>query len=814
MRTLSRVICHLNQKPTDVAYPCKCLFRRDDGGFEEPPTKMEPEDFDISLRMPVSADVQLRRDQEGVSLRRPDDRSHGHLLHNGARIPISDVLIIGRDPDVDVQLLSGLVSPSHAKLEWVDGAVQITDLGSVSGIYVNGEHFMRGSRGLASGDSIAIGGEVLYFLSSHSPLAPVEILAGHSRLSMDRDEVRIGRASNNDVVLDHPRVSPLHAVVTAGEHGARIKDVSKGGDGVRVNGRVVTRTFLRAGDEIAIGPYRLIFDGSLLQQRRVGSGLRMEAEEISFAAGARVILPPLSLAVQPGEFVAVIGPSGSGKSTLLKSLCGVHRLSGGRVTVDGEPVRDRTADLGYVPQDEIVHPLLTVAEALGYAAELRLPQDTPAGDQRKAVSAVLDEVGLRERADVQIAALSGGQRKRVGVASELISQPGMLFLDEPTSGLDPGLENRLMRLFRDLSRNGRATILVTHATRSLSLCDKVLVMGEGGHLAFTGSPAAALEFFGVEQFDDIYVALEERPAADWATDFKRQQQPPVPTPTAPPDTARAQARRPVIPQVSVLVRRRLRVLSRDSHNLWILCGQVPVIAVLLVLLFHTSVFRPRIAGGAGQSAQLLFLLLTVALWFGSLASAREIVKERALMARETAVGVQIPAYLLSKAFVLGAVTGLQTVILGGIVFALRPLHASAPAVAVELAILVLVAWCGVAMGLLVSAYVRSEDQAASFVPMLLIPQLLFGGSVMPVHQMGVAIQVLSKVVVAQWAFAALGNGIHMNRRISEDPVFRTVSHYGHSFFGTPASVSVLACVCFTAVCAALLGHRLMQTQDG
>lgn len=324
----------------------------------------------------------------------------------------------------------------------------------------------------------------------------------------------------------------------------------------------------------------------------------------------------------PGELVAIIGPSGAGKSTLLKSLCGVSLPTAGRVTINGEPVQARVTDLGYVPQHEIVHPLLTVREALDYAAELRLPQDTRREDREAAVTRVLDEVGLVAHADTMIANVSGGQRKRAGVATELINQPGLLFLDEPTTGLDPGLEVRLMTLFRKLAEAGRATMVVTHATRSLRLCDKVVVMGEGGYLCFCGTPDDAITFFGVEHFDDLYVAIEDRGSETWAQQFQRTIHRRLEVRTPPPTARRLQPTRPLAPQAQTLVRRRLKILARDRRNLWILGLQVPILALLLALLFNRAVFvhGAGIPMTAGLSAQLLFLLVTVALWFGSLAS--------------------------------------------------------------------------------------------------------------------------------------------------------------------------------------------------
>jgi ABC transport system ATP-binding/permease protein len=768
----------------------------------------DDDDFEVTLRA------------RGTRKPRPDTDVVISTAHDGAgvlvdgqRVPIpTRGLLIGNADDCDLRLSDQEVAPHHARLTVDDDKALIEDLHSESGTYLNGAHFVGRARELSGGDSIAIGKEILHFVqSARQELPAVELATAESPLQMDRNEIHLGRETGNDVVLDHPRVSPLHAIITAGPSGARIKDMSRGGDGLRVNGAFVSRTFIKTGDEIAIGPYRFVFDGTMLQQRIVRSGLRLDAYGITKAVTDKVILQPVNLTILPGEFVGMIGPSGAGKSTLLKALCGVHSVTDGAIMLDGEPVRTRMADIGYVPQQDIVHTLLSTREALEFAANLRLPQDTFGADRKAAVDRALEEVGLEQHADTRIAELSGGQRKRAGVATELLSQPGMLFLDEPTSGLDPGLESRLMRLFKELAADGRATVVVTHATKSLAMCDKIVVMGQGGHLCFCGGPIDALAFFGVSDFDEIYTALEERPAQQWAAQYAASGRDQVVPATAYRGTRHSAAKRPVMPQAATLIRRRLVTLGRDRHNLWILGIQVPIIGLLLALLFHQNVFRRFVPGRAGTSAELLYLLVTVALWFGSISACRELVKERALAAREASVGVRLSSYLISKGVVLGLLAGLQTACLAAIVLLARPLHEPLDRVALEVVILLLTTWAGVGMGLLVSACVGSEDQATSFVPLLLIPQLLFAGSVVTVHQMGIGLKILSKVIVAQWAFSALGHGIDMNRRIGDDPIFRTVSQYGTKFFGMRLELSLGVLLLFLVLNALLLAYVVPRT---
>ena len=528
------------------------------------------------------------------------------------------------------------------------------------------------------------------------------------------------------------------------------------------------------------------------------------------------ILAPTSLSVEPGEFVAVIGESGSGKSTLVKALAGVTSPSEGSVTVSGEPVASRLTDVGYLPQDEIVHGKLSVDEALTYAARLRLPHDTSKAEIAASVARVLDELGLVEHAQTRIESLSGGQRKRVGLAVELLGQPSLLFLDEPTTGLDPGLETRMMTLLGELAEHARAVVVVTHATKNLGVCGKLVVMGRGGELCYQGPPEGALDFFGADGYDGIYAALERAPAIEWRRRFHERQ--PEQLPAEPEDDEPARARRGLRgrrrgrrrrgrfrPQAAVLTRRYVRLFLRDRRNVMILIGQVPLLALAVVGLFGAAVFA---AGSeAGDVVTLLFLIVTLAIWIGTIDATREIIKEKSVYAREAAVGVRLGAYLFSKATVLFTLAAVQTLLLAAIVFAFQPLHEDRATYVTVIAILLLTAVAAVGMGLLMSAAVRTQDQATSFIPLVLIPQLFFGGSIVPLPTMSEPLAALSNIVVAQWAYAGLGTAVDLNGRIAADKAYARVSKFGTEYFDVAAGTMYLVLGAF--VVGALVGVALL-----
>ncbi len=717
----------------------------------------------------------------------------------GLRFPVEATLELGRDPACTVPLEDERVSWRHLRVEPNRGKLELVDLDSKNGTFLNGRRMDPGPV-VVTVDSLVQLGSIRARLRRTTP--DTNEGRGHfRRVPIRRRTLRIGRAPSNDVVLEEPNVSWHHAELRAGTPPTIVDLGSR--NGVRLNDQPVRRGELGPGAVAGVGPFalRVEHDELVISDER---GARLTAVGVSVERGGRMILQPTFMTVAPGEFVALIGASGSGKTTLLKTLVGVLAPNSGQVLVGRDPIDLRLTEVGYVPQTDVLHDRLRVRETLMYTARLRLPSDTSRAECAVAVDEVLDELRLGEHADTFVNRLSGGQRKRLSCGVELIGRPSTVLLDEPTSGLDPPLERRLMSTLRQLSDSGRGIVVVTHATSSLSLCDTVAVMGEGGHLLFTGSPHECLERFGVGNYDEIYGAAELTAPPPTETPPPAPASRPHRSPTGPLLAGRSLAR-----QSLTLIGRYVHTLGRDKRTMIALIGQAPLIGFLIAMLYpHAVLARPDTS--PSRSAQFMFLLVTAALWLGLIDSCREIVKERAIILREMAVGVRLDAQIVAKAAVLFTIATVQCLLLLAVVALLRPFHASAGSYGEVLALLMLTAWATIAIGLVVSTVARSVDQATSVIPLLLIPQLLFGGALVAQERMGAVIKILSDLTISRWAFAGVGSAIGMNSRLMEEPKAARLSGFGTQFFAIAPAVAGIVLVGFAGL--ALLAAALLLSR--
>ncbi|HEX8035653.1 MAG TPA: ATP-binding cassette domain-containing protein, partial [Ktedonobacterales bacterium] len=268
--------------------------------------------------------------------------------------------------------------------------------------------------------------------------------------------VQIGRAASSTYMLSDPKVSRRHARLVGTAAGQLILEDLASTNGTFVNHTPLTSARqLQPGDHVQIGPYQWLFDGTALAPAHVDPahvdpahvdqtrGMRLDAIDLvrSVRGGRKVLLDHVTLSVMPGEFVTIAGSNGAGKSTLLGALAGFRRAQHGIVLFDGRDRHEYAGGLrgriGYVPQADTVHRTLSVEDALRYAARLRLPRDLWPTEARQRIERVLADVDLLDHRHTLIKDLSGGERKRVNVAVELLADPPVLFLDEPNDGLDP-----------------------------------------------------------------------------------------------------------------------------------------------------------------------------------------------------------------------------------------------------------------------------------------------------------------------------------------------------------------------------------------
>lgn len=607
-------------------------------------------------------------------------------------------------------------------------------------------------------------------------------------ISLKNRSVLLGRDPQATLQLDAPIISRRHATIEP-DGGDRyiLRDHSMNGvfvNGVRVNGS----TWLTEGATVQIGPFTLILQRDRLEVVDRGNQIRLDAwdlvREVKYQRRqTRRLLDEISLAIEPGQFVALVGGSGAGKSTLMRTLLGIDPTDRGMVYLNGDALRSHfgiyRSQIGYVPQDDIVHRELTVAEVLTYAARLRLPADT---DVAAVVSQTLAEIEMEERRHVLVSQLSGGQRKRVSIGVELLADPKLFFLDEPTSGLDPGLDKKMMQLLRKLANQGRTVILVTHATANITLCDRIVFMGRGGRLCYFGPPNRALQFFEItsRDFADIYNELErgETVVRYWAEKFRQSDDHwrYVTGHLSPGSATRQPARSSpsqgssFFKQLFLLTQRYFQLVVRDPVNLGLSLLTAPIGIGLITLAIRNK--NPFLLGEtpdptlAPLALRVLFVFTCAALWVGLSSSLQEIVKESAIYMRERLINLGLFAYLGSKVLILSGLAFLQTLLMVAVILTgfADPNSAllSWPAGLGITTFLTLIACMG--MGLMISAIVRNSTQANSALPLLLLPQIIFSGVLF--HMEGVTTK-LSWLTLSRWSIGAYGSLVDVNGMVPE-----------------------------------------------
>ncbi|MEU5313977.1 FHA domain-containing protein [Streptomyces sp. NPDC021562] len=714
---------------------------------------------------------------------------------------------VGRDPLSDICIDDTRVSWHHAVLRPADGHWTLADENSTNGTYADGRRIREWEVGP---------GTVIGFGSASD--GPSGVLVGRAPPAPDRPfavsmpsrtgtfrqpssvrplrarTVRIGRAPDNDVVVDDLVVSRHHAELRVHPDGSyEIVDLDSH-NGTYLNGRPVTRAPLGPRDVVGVGHSAFcLVDGQLQEYVDTGE-VSLDVQDLTVAVdrGRKVLLDHVSFPVGEKCLLAVVGPSGAGKSTLLGALTGQRPAEHGTVLYDGRDLYRDYAELrqriGLVPQDDILHVQLTVRGALGYAAELRFPEDTAKTERRHRVDQVIRELGLEQRADQPVHSLSGGQRKRVSVALELLTKPSLLFLDEPTSGLDPGMDRSVMNTLRGLADDGRTVIVVTHSVLSLDVCDRLLVLAPGGRTAYFGPPGEALGFFAFDEWPEAFEAFERDTGRDWAQEYRASSyhrkyivnssaQPVAPrtgpTVMAPPPRPRSWGA-----QFSTLVRRYTAALLADRTFL----------AIMIGLPFVMGAMARAVAGNRltfETATNALLTLCVGGVLTGAANAVRELVKERVIYQRERAVGLPRSAYVMSKVVVLGTITVLQAIVLTQVGLAGVDLNAPGgdgvlmpPLLEITVAVAVL-SFTAMMLGLLVSALVRKEEVTMPLLVLLTVVQVVFCGTLLRLHGVP-GLEQLAWLVPSRWALGAMAGTVELHRimpgTLTADPYFRHSAH--------------------------------------
>ena len=428
----------------------------------------------------------------------------------------------------------------------------------------------------------------------------------------------------------------------------------------------------------------------MLELKEVSFTIRKNGEDVP-------LVDRVSIRVPQGHFMAIVGPSGCGKTTLLKTIAGLNPESGGSLFWDSRDLSKEgdfsPSEIGYVPQFSIAYDPLTVDESVEAATRLRVRnQSTAELDQR--IDRVLEETGLSPISDRQVKVLSGGQKRRLGLAMELVSDPKLLLCDEVTSGLDPRSEREIVRLLHDLSRkDGRIVLSVTHSLAHLELYDSILVLHEG-RVAFHGPPEKLTHYFSVTDTEEVYPRLATQPSERWHDSWQKHRDsyqgmmdqtrsllvssgdlhvaPPVVAETVEATPSPAALRLPgFFSQFATLLSRRWKIFFRDRGQVFLQLAIIIIFPILVTIFSdkasgnirrysdtrstnvmaeiqeQQSVRADQAKVGSAISGIIMFQVVLLSL-MGSNNSAREIAGERPIYEKEKFGGLRPSAYLASK----------------------------------------------------------------------------------------------------------------------------------------------------------------------
>ncbi|MEI7988042.1 MAG: FHA domain-containing protein [Chloroflexota bacterium] len=713
--------------------------------------------------------------------------------------------LLGRSDECQVQIQDQAMSRHHLLIKVSDDRLIVSDPGSRNGVLYNGNRLpAKQEQTIPSGSSLQIANYRLFFDSIlqsealNGQFIGIQPPVGKPKPSsqipkaaapqpskplglMGLEKLTIGRAKDNHMVIDHPQVSRYHAIIERMGTRYRLVDL-KSHNSTFLNGtRVEGTVWLKEGDRIKIGQEQFLFTGLELD-RSTPEGYTIDVVNVNkWVTKSLNLLKNITFCVGQNEFVGLVGMSGAGKTTLQDTINGFRPATDGEVRVNGINLYENydmfRNDIGYVPQRDIVHMELTPTMSLDYAAQLRMPPDTSLEEREAAVNQTLEELGLSFRKDILNARLSGGQLKRVSIGVELLTRPKLFFLDEPTSGLDPGTEYEMMKLLRRLADQGRTIMIITHATKNVMVCDKVIILATGGYMAYYGPPEDALTYFDKfrtprerlekdMEFDDIYRILNDATKGtpeEWGKRYNEESvrltnagriKIPGTQPAQPAAHVQKSPARRIsgFRQFFVLSSRGTKILLQDKVSLGLMLGLAPLLG-FMNFIWGTNLFDP-VLGDSPKTMAMWFMTTIIGVLVGALSSVREIVKEADIFKRERAVGLKIFPYTLSKLWVgvaLAVYSGI--VILFFVVILVRPSMPNLGTLISWIITTIIIIIVSYLLGLVISAGVPNQNASLIVLIAVLVPQLLFAGVLLPLEEIPFRLGTpISFFITSRWGF--------------------------------------------------------------
>ena len=509
----------------------------------------------------------------------------------------------------------------------------------------------------------------------------------------------------------------------------------------------------------------------------------------------------ISFSIDQGRLMGILGASGSGKTTLLNLLCGIQKPNSGTVKINGLDVnKDEVAlegVLGYVPQDDLLIEDLTVFKNLYYAARQCFK-----GKSRAEITVIVDRtlanLGLIEKRDLKVGSpynkiISGGQRKRLNIALELIREPSILFLDEPTSGLSSRDSETLMDLLRDLTLKGKLIFTVIHQPSSeiFKMFDKVIILDQEGSMAYFGNPIDAVVYFKtldaqinalqgecpmcgnvnpetifkiietqvVDEFGKYTEKRKVKPR-EWATLFKQNAQPDTITEIKEPPHKNLQ-RPGLLRQFQIYFSRDIKSKFANSQYVMLTLLEAPVLGFILSFIIRYIPDPDSAVYLFSENENIpiyIFMSIIVALFMGLTISAEEIFRDRKILKRERFLNLSRTSYLFAKILILIFISALQSVMF---LIIANPILGIKGMFLQYWLTLFTTAFCANMIGLNISASFNSAITIYIVIPLLIIPMMVLSGAMFPFDKLNRQIGNVDKVpliaelIPTRWTYEAL-----------------------------------------------------------